>query len=146
MALALALVAGCGVGEGAGGGAAGGAGGGAGEAGPSGPATADHHPGGPPAGVLVDYQLGGGYTPGTALGGMLAVSALAVLGVGRARRSGMRAVVLLPAGLATTVLGTAAAMEFSWRYQLPGLVLLPLSAVFSLPYAIVLQLKTRLTS
>ena len=80
------------------------------------------------AGFLRSYQLGGGYTPGTALGGMLAVSALAVLGVGRARRSGMRAVVLLPAGLATTVLGTAAAMEFSWRYQLPGLVLLPLSA------------------
>ncbi|MFR9727587.1 hypothetical protein ACL03H_00050 [Saccharopolyspora sp. MS10] len=79
-------------------------------------------------GLLRDYQLGGGYTPGLALGGCLLVSAAAVLGAGRARRSGLRAVVLLPAGLATTVLATAAAMEFSWRYQLPGLVLLPLAA------------------
>jgi glycosyl transferase family 2/dolichyl-phosphate-mannose-protein mannosyltransferase len=79
------------------------------------------------AGFLRAYQLGGGYTPGLALGGALAVAALAVVGVGRARRSGLRAACLLPAGLATTVLGTAAAMEFSWRYQLPGLVLIPLA-------------------
>jgi len=79
------------------------------------------------AAFLRAYQLGGGYAPGTALGGMLVLAALAVLGLGRARRSGMRALVLLPAGVAVTVLGTAAAMEFSWRYQLPGLVLLPLA-------------------
>ncbi|GAA0520921.1 glycosyl transferase [Saccharopolyspora subtropica] len=79
------------------------------------------------AGFLRAYQLGGGYTPGTALGGALLLAALAVLGVGRARRSGLRAVCLLPAGLATTVLATAAAMEFSWRYQLPGLLLIPLA-------------------
>ncbi|GAB2664393.1 glycosyltransferase family 2 protein [Saccharopolyspora gloriosae] len=83
-------------------------------------------------GFLRAYQLGGGYTPGTALGGMLVLSGLAVLGVGRARRSGLRAVTLLPAGLATTVLATAAAMEFSWRYQLPGLVLLPLAGGLAL--------------
>ncbi|MBB5155815.1 glycosyltransferase family 2 protein [Saccharopolyspora phatthalungensis] len=79
------------------------------------------------AGFLRAYQLGGGYTPGIALGGALVVAALAVFGVGRARGSGLRAVCLLPTGLATTVLGTAAAMEFSWRYQLPGLVLIPIA-------------------
>ncbi|WP_308011310.1 MULTISPECIES: hypothetical protein [unclassified Saccharopolyspora] len=84
------------------------------------------------AGFLRAYQLGGGYTPGIVLGGCLLLSAAAVLGAGRARRSGLRAVVLLPAGLAATVLATAAAMEFSWRYQLPGLVLLPLAAGLAL--------------
>ncbi|MGW3467929.1 phospholipid carrier-dependent glycosyltransferase [Saccharopolyspora sp. NPDC000995] len=79
------------------------------------------------AAFLRAYQLGGGYTPGIVLGGALVVAALAVLGVGRARSSGLRAVCLLPAGVATTVLATAAAMEFSWRYQLPGLVLIPIA-------------------
>ncbi|MGP4020181.1 glycosyltransferase family 2 protein [Saccharopolyspora sp. 5N708] len=79
------------------------------------------------AGFLRAYQLGGGYTPGIVLGGALAIAALAVLGVGRAWGSGLRAASLLCAGMATTVLATAAAMEFSWRYQLPGLVLIPLA-------------------
>ncbi|WP_370591146.1 hypothetical protein [Saccharopolyspora montiporae] len=84
------------------------------------------------AGFLRAYQLGGGYTPGTLLGLAFVPAALAVLGVGRARRSGLRAICLLPAGLAVAVLGTAAAMEFSWRYQLPGLVLLPVAAALGL--------------
>lgn len=84
------------------------------------------------AGFLRVYQLNGGYTPGIALGGALAISVLALLGLGRASRSGLRAVCLLPAGLATTVLFTAAAMEFSWRYQLPGLVLLPLAGALGI--------------
>ncbi|WP_243793497.1 glycosyltransferase family 2 protein [Saccharopolyspora gloriosae] len=94
-------------------------------------------------GFLRAYQLGGGYTPGTVLGGLLVLSGLAVLGVGRARRSGLRAVTLLPAGLATTVLATAAAMEFSWRYQLPGLVLVPLAGGLALT-AIIGPRPTRL--
>jgi hypothetical protein len=80
------------------------------------------------AGALRAYQLGGGYTPGTVLGAFLLTGAASVVGVGRARRSGLRAVCLLPTGLCSAVLLTAAALEFSWRYQLPGLVLLPLSA------------------
>ncbi|MDI2032776.1 glycosyltransferase family 2 protein [Saccharopolyspora sp. TS4A08] len=76
---------------------------------------------------LRGYQLGGGYTPGILLGGALLLATAAVAGLGRARRSGLRAVTLLPAGLATTVLLTASVMEFSWRYQLPGLVLIPLA-------------------
>ena len=80
------------------------------------------------AGALRAYQLGGGYTPGTVLGGFLVLGAASVVGVGRARRSGLRAVCLLPTALCSAVLLTAAALEFSWRYQLPGLVLLPLAA------------------
>ncbi|CAM04877.1 glycosyl transferase family 2 [Saccharopolyspora erythraea NRRL 2338] len=84
------------------------------------------------AGFLRAYQLGGGYTPGIVLGSALAVGVLALLGAGRARRSGLRALCLLPTGLAATVLLTAAAMEFSWRYQLPGLVLLPLAGALGI--------------
>lgn len=84
------------------------------------------------AGFLRAYQLGGGYTPGIVLGGALAIAVLAVLGAGRARRSGMRALVLLPAGLGFTVLFTASAMEFSWRYQLPALVLLPIAGALGI--------------
>lgn len=84
------------------------------------------------AGFLRAYQLGGGYTPGTLLGLAFVPAGLAVLGIGRARGSGLRAICLLPAGLAVTVLGTAAAMEFSWRYQLPGIVLLPIAAALGI--------------
>lgn len=80
------------------------------------------------AGFLRAYQLGGGYAPGTALGVALLVGFAGAAGAGRARRSGLRAVCLLPAGLGTTVLLTAAGLEFSWRYQLPALVLAPVAA------------------
>ncbi|MDR7300470.1 glycosyltransferase family 2 protein [Haloactinomyces albus] len=84
------------------------------------------------AGFLRTYQLGGGYAPGTVLGAALLIAGAAVLGLGRARRSGLRAVCLLPAGMAVTVLMTAAALEFSWRYQLPGLVLLPVAGALGI--------------
>lgn len=79
------------------------------------------------AAFLRGYQLGWGYTPGPALAAFGILGLLGGFGVGRARRSGLRAACLLASGLALTVLGTAAAFEFSWRYQLPGLVLLPLA-------------------
>ncbi|SDP42744.1 hypothetical protein SAMN04487905_10459 [Actinopolyspora xinjiangensis] len=84
------------------------------------------------AGFLRAYQLGGGYTPGTVLGLALVLTVAAMLGVGRARRSGLRAVCLLSGGVGTAVLFTAAAMEFSWRYQLPALVLLPLAGAMGI--------------
>jgi hypothetical protein len=34
--------------------------------------------------------------------------------------------------MALALLGVSAAFEFSWRYQLPGLVLLPLAGVLGL--------------
>ena len=80
------------------------------------------------AGFLRAYQLGGGYTPGTVVGVALLVGLAGAVGAGRARESGLRAVCLLPTGLGITVLWTAACLEFSWRYQLPALVLAPVSA------------------
>jgi hypothetical protein len=86
----------------------------------------------PLAGFLRAYQLGGGYTPGVVLGLAGLIGIAAVLGIGRARHSGLRAMCLLTAGMGGGVLFTAAAMEFSWRYQLPGLVLLPLAGALGI--------------
>jgi hypothetical protein len=96
-------------------------------------AVAQHYSGGPIAvephiaRVLRAYQLTVGYTPGPLLGLALLAGLLGGLGLGNARRSGIRAASLLVSGLGLTVLMTAAAFEFSWRYQLPGLVLLPMA-------------------
>jgi hypothetical protein len=80
--------------------------------------------------IMTDYQ-NGGYTPGPLLAAFLIMGLLAAFGVGRARRSGLRAASLLIVGLTLTVLGTAAVFEFSWRYQLPQLVLLPLAGALA---------------
>ncbi|HEX2301877.1 MAG TPA: glycosyltransferase, partial [Pseudonocardiaceae bacterium] len=77
--------------------------------------------------LLRDYQLTVGYAPGPLLALALCAGLFGGLGLGNARRSGIRAASLLVSGLGVTVLITAAAFEFSWRYQLPGLVLLPLA-------------------
>jgi glycosyltransferase involved in cell wall biosynthesis len=77
--------------------------------------------------LLRGYQLTVGYAPGPLLAVALAAGLLGGFGFGSARRSGIRAASLLVSGLGITVLLTAAAFEFSWRYQLPGLVLLPVA-------------------
>ena len=82
----------------------------------------------PLAQLLRGYQLTVGYVPGPLLGLGLLAGLLGGFGIGNARRSGIRAASLLVSGLGVTVLMTAAAFEFSWRYQLPGLVLLPMAA------------------
>jgi glycosyltransferase involved in cell wall biosynthesis len=84
------------------------------------------------AAVLRDYQLSVGYIPGPLLGLALVAGLLGGFGIGNARRSGIRAASLLVSGLGITVLITAAAFEFSWRYQLPGLVLLPMAGVLGI--------------
>lgn len=76
---------------------------------------------------LRGYQLSVGYTPGPLLGALGIVALLAGFGLGRARRSGIRSATLLAGGMALTILLASAAFEFSWRYQLPALVLLPLA-------------------
>ncbi len=81
----------------------------------------------PLAALLRGYQLTVGYTPGPLLALGLLAGLLGGFGIGNARRSGIRAASLLVSGLGVTVLMTAAAFEFSWRYQLPGLVLLPIA-------------------
>jgi hypothetical protein len=79
---------------------------------------------------MTDYQIGG-YTPGPILFGLMILGLVGGL-TRRARRSGLAGVTLLTTGLAITVLGTAAIFEFSWRYQLPGLVLLPLAGILGI--------------
>jgi len=83
----------------------------------------------PLAEVLRDYQLHGGYTPGP----LLAVAALAglagscLLGVGGRRRehTATATACLLTTATAIVLLLASDVYEFSWRYQLPALVLLP---------------------
>ncbi|WP_147795121.1 endo alpha-1,4 polygalactosaminidase [Cellulomonas sp. Y8] len=76
-ALALALVAGCAAGDGADDGArgadvaAGGSGSAGADAGDPSRAADPPHPGGPPAGVVVDYQLAGGYPAPDGVGGVV---------------------------------------------------------------------------
>jgi hypothetical protein len=76
---------------------------------------------------LVQYQAYV-YTPGPLL------AALGVVGLiaGFVRRSGLGLAALFTTGVAITVLGTAALFEFSWRYQLPGLVLFPLAGALGI--------------
>ena len=82
---------------------------------------------------LRKYQLTTGYTRGTVVLVALLIGLLGALGVGRARRSGLRAACLLwtlvPVGL---LLVPAAVFEFTWRYQLPGVVLLPIAGALGL--------------
>ena len=81
----------------------------------------------PLAEALRDYQLDGGYTPGP----LLAVAALAGLAgscmFGFLRREHPATVTacLLTTATAIILLLGSDAYEFSWRYQLPALVLLP---------------------
>ncbi len=81
----------------------------------------------PLAEALRDYQLHGGYTPGP----LLAVAMLAglagscVSGFIRRENPDMATACLLTTAMAVTLLLASDAYEFSWRYQLPALVLLP---------------------
>ncbi len=77
-----------------------------------------------PAGFLRSYQRVG-YAPGPVLLAGLVAALVAALGVGRARRSGLRTASFLFAAAAVVVLLPPAMLQFSWRYQLPQLVLLP---------------------
>lgn len=78
------------------------------------------------------YQLNGGYTWGPALAVASLLGILATVGVGRARRSGLRSAALLATGSGLIMLLGSAAFEFSWRYQIPALVLLPLGGALGL--------------
>jgi hypothetical protein len=84
----------------------------------------------PLATILTDYQSFG-YTPAPLLLALLIVALVGALSR-RGRRSGLTGVTLLIVGLTIMVLGTAAAFEFSWRYQLPALVLLPLAGILGI--------------
>jgi hypothetical protein len=74
---------------------------------------------------LRDYQRFV-YTPGPLLALALLAGILGALGVGRARGSGLRTATFLFTATALAVyLPSVAVSQFTWRYQLPLLVLLP---------------------
>ena len=78
------------------------------------------------------YQLHGGYTPGPVfLFGLLAGIA-GIFTFRRRRDSGPALACLLITGCAVAVLLGADLYEFSWRYQLPALVTLPVAAAFGI--------------
>jgi hypothetical protein len=80
--------------------------------------------------ALRDYQLHGGYTPGPVfLLGLLAGIA-GVFTFRRRRDPGLALACLLITGSAVAVLLGADLYEFSWRYQLPALITLPIAGAF----------------
>ncbi|MGE5289037.1 MAG: hypothetical protein ACM3ML_17935 [Micromonosporaceae bacterium] len=89
----------------------------------------------PLAALLRGYQLHGGYTPGPlfAIAGLLGIAG--ALGLGGAAGPGHRA--LTRSCLLATVTGAAVLLasdvfEFSWRYQLPALVTLPVAGALAI--------------
>ena len=94
---------------------------------------ARQHGGGDPrvneglAGFLRAYQLSIGYVPPTLFALAFILGLVGATGVGRARNSGLRAACLLPALTGLLVLFAADVFGFSWRYQLPAMVLAPLA-------------------
>ena len=80
--------------------------------------------------ALRSYQLHGGYTPGPVfLFGLLAGIA-GIFTCRRRRDFGPALACLLITGCAVAVLLGADLYEFSWRYQLPALVTLPVAGAF----------------
>jgi hypothetical protein len=79
------------------------------------------------AGFLRSYQFSVGYTPGPVLLVALLAGLTGGLGVGRARRSPLRAPALLWSATAGILALLPAVYEFSWRYMLPALVIMPVA-------------------
>ncbi len=79
----------------------------------------------PAASILRAYQLGGGYTPGPLYAVFLVVG-VAGAAAGR-RRTELATPCLLVTLAAVVLLVSSDAFEFSWRYQLPAVVMLPLA-------------------
>jgi Dolichyl-phosphate-mannose-protein mannosyltransferase len=80
----------------------------------------------PLAGALRYYQLHGGYTPGPllALAALVGLAGSCLLGRRREHTTTATACLLSTAMTIILLLGSDA-YEFSWRYQLPALILLP---------------------
>jgi hypothetical protein len=81
----------------------------------------------PAASFLRAYQLGGGYTPGP-LYAVFLIAGVAGAVAGR-RRTELAVPCLLVTLAAVVLLVSSDAFEFSWRYQLPAVVLLPLAGM-----------------
>jgi hypothetical protein len=74
------------------------------------------------------YQLHVGYTPGPVFGFGLLAGLAGIVTFRRRRDAGPALACLLVTGAAVAVLLGADLYEFSWRYQLPALVTLPIAA------------------
>jgi hypothetical protein len=79
------------------------------------------------AAALRDYQLYGGYTPGPVFLLSLLAGIAGIFTFRRGRDPGLALACLLITGSAVAVLLGADLYEFSWRYQLPALVTLPIA-------------------
>jgi hypothetical protein len=77
--------------------------------------------------LLRDYQLSGGFTPGPVLLISFLAGIAGIFTFRRRRDSGSALACLLITGCAVAVLLGADLYEFSWRYQLPALVTLPIA-------------------
>ena len=92
----------------------------------------------PAAALLRHYQLGGGYTPGPLYAADLAAGLLGALSGPTRRRTlaaadaGLATACLLVTLAAAVLLLSSDAFEFSWRYQLPAVVMLPLAGAIGL--------------
>ncbi|MEV6899343.1 glycosyltransferase family 2 protein [Amycolatopsis sp. NPDC051372] len=80
----------------------------------------------PIATFLRDYQINGGFVPGAVLGFFALLGLLTMLRRKKPRDKA-RSGALLAAGSGLFLLFASAVFEFSWRYQLPALVLLPVA-------------------
>ena len=85
-----------------------------------------------PAALLRAYQLHLGYTPGPFMAAAMLVALAAAVGLTRRRRPPTRWPALLYLTGGVLVLLASDAFEFSWRYQLPGLVLIPAAGALGL--------------
>ena len=93
----------------------------------------------PAASFLRAYQLGGGYTPGP----LYAVFLVAGVAGAVRRRTELRVPCLLVTLAAVVLLMSSDAFEFSWRYQLPAVVLLPLAGALGVTALIKTGLRGR---
>ncbi|MBV9094219.1 MAG: DUF2029 domain-containing protein [Streptosporangiaceae bacterium] len=79
----------------------------------------------PAAAMLRTYQLGGGYTPGPVFLLALLVGTAGMFSYRRYRDPRLALACLLVTGVGVATLLGADLYEFSWRYQLPALITLP---------------------
>jgi hypothetical protein len=98
----------------------------------------------PAADILRGYQLGGGFTPGPLYAVFLALGVLGALGgLKRRRRGGLAGACALVTLAAVVLLVSSDAFEFSWRYQLPAVVMLPLAGALGLTALVSRRLAPR---
>ncbi len=93
------------------------------------------------ASALRTYQLRVGWTPGPVLLVALLLGLAGGLGLGRARRSPLRAACLLWSVTGAMLAMLPAVYEFSWRYMLPALATMPVAGALGFT-----ALTTRRTS